>query len=170
MKFRLAAVAALGVLALAGCAGKSAPPSTAGANPPPPATSASAPPPAQGKPITLGVGQTSLGQALTLGGRTVYRFESDTNKPPKSVCEGQCLTAWPPLLTDATPVKVSAEIDSTKVGTLTRPDGTVQVTLNGWPLYLFAKDQQPGDVKGEGVSGKWSVVGADAKPLKPKAV
>jgi predicted lipoprotein with Yx(FWY)xxD motif len=168
MKLRLAAVAALGVIALAGCAAKSAPPVTPGANPP--ATSAPAPAKGTGKAITLGVGQTSLGQALTLDGRTVYRFESDGNQPAKSVCEGQCLTSWPPLLTDGTPVKVSAEIDSAKVGTLTRSDGTVQVTLNGWPLYLFAKDQQPGDVKGEGVNGKWSAVGADAKPLKPKAV
>jgi len=44
------------------------------------------------------------------------------------------------------------------------------VTLNGWPLYLFAKDAKAGDVKGEGVNGKWSAVGADAKPLKPKPV
>jgi len=119
MKLRLAAIIALGVVALAGCAAKTAPPATPGAKPP--ATSTPAPARGVGKPIALTVGQSSLGQVLTLDGRTVYRFESESNKPPKSVCEGQCLTSWPPLLTDGTPVTVSAEIDSTKVGTSPAP-------------------------------------------------
>jgi predicted lipoprotein with Yx(FWY)xxD motif len=171
MKFRLMAMAGLGAaaaLALAGC-GPSIGGSGSAAAPPAPApatASAPAPKPLPGKAITLAVATTSLGEAVTFNGRTVYRFDADTNNPPKSTCAGQCLTAWPALLTDGTAVHVSSEIDSGKVGILTRPDGSVQVTLNGWPLYLFGQDKAPGDVKGEGVSGKWHVIGADGKPLK----
>ena len=171
MKLRLAAavsvLTAAGLIALTGCGTTVAPKSnnqTTGAAP----TTAAAPV-LQGKAISLAVLETALGPTLTYNGLTVYRFEADGNKPAKSTCAGQCLVAWPPLITDGTAVKVSAEIDSAKVGSLTRDDGNVQVTLNGWPLYLFAQDKAPGDIKGEGVNGKWSVVGADAKPLKPKA-
>lgn len=169
MNIRLTALAGLGaglILALAGCAGPTndgpgyttAPPTTA---------ATAAPKPAAGKPISLAVATTSLGQAVTLNGRTVYRFDNDTNQPPKSTCDGQCLAAWPPLLTDGTATVVSAEIDSAKVGTLTRADGSVQVTLNGWPLYLFAQDKSPGDIKGEGAAnGKWHVIAPDGKPVK----
>jgi predicted lipoprotein with Yx(FWY)xxD motif len=46
-------------------------------------------------------------------------------------------------------------IDSKLLGTLARPDGTVQLTLAGWPLYRYAKDANPGDTKGQGVGGTW---------------
>jgi len=168
MNIRLTALAGLGaglILALTGCGGPTndgpgyttAPPTT-------PATTAAKP--AAGKPISLAVTTTSLGQAVTLNGLTVYRFDNDTNKPPKSTCDGQCLTAWPPVLTDGTATVVASEIDSAKVGTLTRPDGSVQVTLNGWPLYLFGQDKSPGDVKGEGAgNGKWHVIAASGAPI-----
>jgi predicted lipoprotein with Yx(FWY)xxD motif len=173
MKLRLTALAGLAAaatLALAGCGNVSDGPGYTPAPAPVGATAGPTTPaskPAAGKPINLAVATTSLGQTVTLDGRTVYRFDNDTNNPPKSTCEGQCLTAWPPLLTDGTATVVSAEIDSAKVGTLNRPDGSVQVTLNGWPLYLFGQDKALGDVKGEGAAnGKWHVIGADGKPLK----
>jgi len=173
MKLRLAAAVAVltaaGLLALTGCGPNTTPKSNIPANNQAAAAATTAAAAPQGRLITLAILQTTLGPALTYNGLTVYRFEADSNKPPKSTCEGQCLVAWPPLITDGTAVKVTAEIDSAKVGTLTRGDGAVQVTLNGWPLYLFAQDKVPGDIKGEGVNGKWSVVGADGKPLKPKA-
>jgi predicted lipoprotein with Yx(FWY)xxD motif len=39
------------------------------------------------------------------------------------------------------------------LGTLTRADGTVQVTYNGLPLYGWKSDAKPGDTTGEGVGG-----------------
>lgn len=172
MKLRLAAavsvLTAAGLVALTGC-GTTTPKTNPAANNQTTAGAPTTAAPVSGRAITLAVLETALGPTLTYNGLTVYRFEADSNKPPKSTCEGQCLVAWPPLITDGTAVKVSAEIDSAKVGTVTRADGSPQVTLNGWPLYLFAQDKAPGDIKGEGVNGKWSVVGADGKPLKPKA-
>jgi hypothetical protein len=38
------------------------------------------------------------------------------------------------------------------VSTIQRPGGARQLTYNGHPLYLFADDQKPGDVNGEGVT------------------
>ncbi len=47
---------------------------------------------------------------------------------------------------------------------MVRADGSTQVTLNGWPLYRFARDTAPGDTKGEGVGGTWHATGGDGKP------
>ena len=97
-----------------------------------------------------------LGQIVVDGeGRSVYRFDNDTAKPPKSNCVGDCVTAWPPLLT-TDPAAVAVEgIDKTLIGSVDREDGTKQVTIAGWPAYRFAQDAKAGDVKGQGVGGKW---------------
>lgn len=94
-------------------------------------------------------------------GWILYRFEADNNKPAKSNCEGDCEKAWPPALTDGDPKLdgISADI----VGTVQRPDGTRQLTLDGWPIYRYAKDEKPGQWKGQGVGGKWFVVAPDGK-------
>ena len=49
-------------------------------------------------------------------------------------------------------------VDAALIGTITRDDGTTQVTYNGWPLYYFAEDTAPGDANGQGVGGKWFLV------------
>jgi predicted lipoprotein with Yx(FWY)xxD motif len=43
------------------------------------------------------------------------------------------------------------------VGTVVRPDGGVQVTVGGWPVYRHAADPQPGATAGHGKDG-WSAV------------
>ncbi len=50
------------------------------------------------------------------------------------------------------------EVAADLLGTVTRKDGYVQVTYNGWPLYCFAADQGPGDAIGQNVSNVWFVV------------
>lgn len=94
-------------------------------------------------------------------GRTLYRFDKDTPNPAKSTCEGQCAVTWPPVLSNGTPRLQG--VDPALVSTVKRADGSEQVTLDGWPLYTYAKDEAPGQWKGQGVGGTWFVVRPDGK-------
>ncbi|UKA75107.1 COG4315 family predicted lipoprotein [Arthrobacter sp. FW306-07-I] len=86
-------------------------------------------------------------------GMSLYFFTKDTKDSGTSACTGSCLVSWPPLTTNSgTP---AAEGVTGKVGTISTPDGKKQVTLNGMPLYYFAKDTKPGDTLGQGVGGVW---------------
>lgn len=161
----LSGVAASTVLLLAGCGGAAATDGAAGPVP----TDAAAPSAAAFPPesVRLSVNSTSLGPTLTVGGRTLYRFEGDVPKPPQSLCVNDCAEAWPPLLTDGT-APVLAGIDPALVGTIVRENGSTQLTLAGWPLYRFVDDERQGDVKGENAGGNWSAVGPDGTPLVRK--
>ena len=101
-------------------------------------------------------------------GRTLYRFDNDTNKPPKSNCNGSCATAWPPLLIKS-PGKIFPKgIDPKLIGYVERADHTCQVTIAGWPVYYFIADAKPGDINGQGINGKWFAVsptGAKTKAI-----
>jgi predicted lipoprotein with Yx(FWY)xxD motif len=44
------------------------------------------------------------------------------------------------------------------LGTISLPDGTTQVTYNGWPLYYYIDDAAAGDANGQGVGGVWFLV------------
>ncbi len=117
--------------------------------------------------LDLVAAQTPIGTVVTSGGKTLYRFEKDTPKPPKSNCAGKCAETWPPLLADGEPALTG--VDGALVGTVQRADGAAQVTLNGWPLYFFSGDSAPGDTKGEGVGGTWHAAGPDGKPAISQA-
>ena len=90
---------------------------------------------------------------------SLYLYTKDTAGSGASTCYGSCATAWPPLLTTGKPVAGSG-VDMSKFGTLTRTDGTTQVTYNGWPLYYYSKDMAPGDTLGQGVGSVWYVIDA----------
>jgi predicted lipoprotein with Yx(FWY)xxD motif len=106
---------------------------------------------------TVNLGKNSKYSSFLVDGKgmTLYLFTKDT--PGTSTCYDKCATAWPPLLTNGTPV-AGTGVDASKFGTTTRTDGTTQVTYNGWPLYYFAKDQQPGDTTGDGVGSVWYLI------------
>jgi len=95
-----------------------------------------------------------LGQAVVDGdGFTLYRFDKDTNSPPTSNCDDDCAAAWPPVIADG---DITTDgVDESAVGTVTRSDGTAQVTVGGWPVYRYAKDLAPGQANGQGVGGTW---------------
>jgi predicted lipoprotein with Yx(FWY)xxD motif len=101
-------------------------------------------------------------------GRTLYVYDLDTAKPSKSNCDGSCATAWPPLLTGTGTPHLSG-VAASLVGTVTRSDGTKQVTLAGWPLYYFANDAKAGDANGQAVGGIWWVVGANGQKITTQA-
>ena len=91
------------------------------------------------------------------GGLTLYRSTPDGTG--KSVCNGGCATAWHPLTVPAGTTKVSgASSISGSLGTITRSDGTLQVTYKGMPLYTFTGDMSAGQDNGQGAGGIWFVV------------
>ncbi|MGW1022002.1 SCO0930 family lipoprotein [Streptomyces niveus] len=103
-----------------------------------------------------------LGKVITDSeGFTLYRFDNDTAEPPKSTCSGECEKAWP--IVAAGDVKAAAGTDASKIGEVTRDDGTKQLTLGGWPMYRYAKDTSPGDANGQGVGGTWFASAPDGK-------
>ncbi|MEV8361902.1 SCO0930 family lipoprotein [Streptomyces niveus] len=103
-----------------------------------------------------------LGKVITDSeGFTLYRFDNDTAEPPMSTCAGECEKAWPVVA--AGDVKAAAGTDASKIGEVTRDDGTKQLTLGGWPMYRYAKDTNPGDANGQGVGGTWFASAPDGK-------
>lgn len=91
-----------------------------------------------------------LGAILAAGPKklTVYLFEAD--KGSASSCSGACAHVWPPVTT-AVSATAGGSASSADLGTITRADGTKQVTYKGHPLYYYAKDKDSGDAYGQGV-------------------
>jgi predicted lipoprotein with Yx(FWY)xxD motif len=167
------AAAAVALAAGCGSSGKSTTATTAAA----PATTAASTTPATSKSAYGASGTASsttanavvvsskhnkLGTILAAGPKhlTVYLFEAD--KGGQSACSGACAAAWPPVTTGGNP-QGSGSVSSAKLGTITRSDGTKQVTYNGHPLYFFEKDGDDGDAYGQGVKA----FGADWYVMAP---
>jgi len=105
---------------------------------------------------TVQVAETDLGEVLVNeDGMTLYLFTQDTEGT--SACTEGCATAWPPLIVDGEPTAGNGA-DDALLGTITRDDGTTQVTYNGHPLYTYASDSEPGDTVGHGVGDVWYAV------------
>ncbi len=177
----LAAVMLVAFAGLAACAPAATPvPPTAvptaepAATPVPPtaapttAPATAAPPPAP-KPVTLQVIKNDkFGSFLADGdGRTLYLFTKDTKNT--SNCYDKCAAAWPALLPDGKPTLkdgVSADL----IGSAQRKEGVSQLTYNGWPLYYYAPDKNPGDMNGQGVGNVWWLVSPEGNAIKPAAL
>lgn len=99
----------------------------------------------------------SLGSVKKLGmvlvdskGMTLYDFDKD--KGGKSACvSNACEEAWPPMITEGEP-QVGNGASASKLGTIEREDGSMQVTYAGHPLYTFVEDTKPGEANGNDVS------------------
>ncbi|SRR5712692_11037602 len=134
----------------------SAAPSTApvvAASPSPPAAPAAAG-------AAIDVGNTRLGTVLVdSNGLTVYLFVAD--KGSVSSCNSaSCVQYWPPVLTTGAP-QAGAGVSASLLGSITRADGTTQITYAGHPLYRFLSDKKAGDVAGQGLNAfgaPWYVV------------
>ena len=164
-------IAVLGVSALlaAGCGGSKSSSSTSAASAYPSESEKSASTAAATTSTPTGSGvvvtakhASKLGSILAVGSKkqTVYMFEGD--KGSSSSCSGACVSVWPPVTTtgEATAAGVAKSAD---LGTITRSDGTTQVTYKGHPLYFFARDKDSEDAYGEGIKG----FGADWYVLAP---
>ena len=128
------------------------------------APSAAAPPTTAAGTVLTANTIAQLGTVVVDGqGYTLYRFDKDSAKPPTSTCADDCAKKWPPVLaTPGSPLTVEG-VPQEAVGTMNRPDGSIQLTLGGWPVYRFAGDTQPGATTGQGVNGTWAAVAPDGK-------
>jgi predicted lipoprotein with Yx(FWY)xxD motif len=139
--------------------------SSSAAAPAAPASSAAAPASSAGGASASGGGtvittaSSSAGTFLTNGsGRAVYLWVKDTGDA--STCTGACAGAWPPVTATGT-VTAAGSAKASDLGTITRSDGTKQVTYDGHPLYYFSGDSGPGTASGQGSDGfgaKWWLV------------
>ena len=137
---------------------------TGSTTPTPPATSAPPSASAPGTAPAVATAATDLGTILVDGqGMTLYLFTKDTQGSGESTCEGECLVAWPPLVGMPT---AGTGVDATKLGSITRSDGSTQGTYNGWPLYYWVEDKAPGDTTGQNVQGVWYVLDAQGNAIK----
>lgn len=148
-----AAAFVLGVAVL-GCSGTAATtaPTAAPSTAPTAAPSAAAAATVDAKPVG------SIGTVLVAGsnGMTVYTFSKDVKDSGTSACTGGCLTKWPALTIAAGATPAAGAGVTGKLGTITRDDGSLQVTYGGLPLYFFSGDTKPGD--GNGVYTNWAAV------------
>jgi predicted lipoprotein with Yx(FWY)xxD motif len=124
---------------------------------------------AAGGPMLITTKHDKLGTVLAAGPMklTVYLFEAD--KGAVSACSGACAAAWPPVTTSGSP-QSSASAVAADLGTITRSDGSKQVTYKGHPLYYFIKDKDAGDAYGQGskaFGASWYVLAPSGKKIDP---
>jgi predicted lipoprotein with Yx(FWY)xxD motif len=107
---------------------------------------------------TVNAGATKYGTVLvSANGRTLYHLTAE--KRGKIACTGACAKSWPPLT-----IKMGAKptagsgIEQANLGTIKRPDGSIQVTYNGFALYRYGDDAKKGDAKGQGEEKIWFTI------------
>lgn len=122
---------ALAALFLAACGRSSGSTSSGGGSPSPSGT-------------TLSVQTDSVSGVGTVladsAGLTLYHNTKETRST--IVCTGGCASSWPPVLVTGSLPQDTGVIKGT-FGTIMRPDGSAQLTINGMPLYTYAGDSGP---------------------------
>jgi len=148
--------AVIGVALLVAACGSSSSHSSASGAPSAPASSG---PGGSADHVVIGTAKGPDGTYLTAAsGRALYLWVGDSND--KSNCSGDCAASWPPVITKSGPTAAAGAVDA-DLGTITRSDGSRQVTYEGHPLYSFVVDSGSGRTKGQGsdnFGAKWWLV------------
>jgi predicted lipoprotein with Yx(FWY)xxD motif len=120
------------------------------------------------------------GPYLTDGdGRALYMFVDDPTAAEPGAetmsegvrdnavsCVDACLEAWPAFF-EGTDIRAGEEVNE-ELLYVTQFDDRTQVVYNGWPLFYFVRDEQPGDTNGHGVEsfgGYWLLVAPDGSAV-----
>jgi predicted lipoprotein with Yx(FWY)xxD motif len=164
----IALLAFAAALPLGGCGGGSSRATTTSGNTGGSVTTA---PPVPPNPDSNSSAFVSLASVPALGlvlsnseGLVLYGFEADSGT--RSACDGRCAQVWPPLLTEGPP-QPSNGASASKLGTIKRGDGKVQVTYAGHPLYTYAADKKPGEDNGNGLDSfgaGWFALKGNGRP------
>jgi predicted lipoprotein with Yx(FWY)xxD motif len=158
-------LAAAAVVGLAACGSNSSTPSGSTTSNPPAAAPTSTSTSNASSDMAAGIKTaTANGRVVLIDaqGFTLYWYAPDT--ATSSTCTGNCATAWPPLI--GTPSFASGVSLTGKLGTIKRPDGSIQATFDGHPLYLFKADTSAGLAKGNKVGGIWWIMTASGKKIQ----
>jgi predicted lipoprotein with Yx(FWY)xxD motif len=106
---------------------------------------------APGGPVSLTVA-TKPGVGVYVAdaaGRAVYVLDDGTGA--KVACTGTCATQFVPVTGSATAAAGATGLKADLIGVTTLPDGTIQVTYAGKPLYYANADQNKGAVSEQGM-------------------
>jgi len=82
-------------------------------------------------------------------------YSPDQEASGMILCKGSCTSIWVPLTLSAGAKPTGAGRLNTMLDTVHRPDGGVQITYRGKPLYTFVQDTSPGMVTGNGVQDQF---------------
>ena len=150
-------LAACGLVLATGCSGGG----SADARPEPTVPNA-----ATARGAALKVVSSQYGRVVADGkGEALYLFTKDGRG--KSQCYGDCAKAWPPFLTKGRP-RAGKGISASRLGTVRRRDGRLQVTYKGQPLYYYVQDK-PGVILCQNVAefgGDWLVVAPSGNAVR----
>ncbi len=99
----------------------------------------------------------ALGKTILVNRQGLTLYSLSVERHGRFICKNAaCLSLWKPLVVakGVKPTGVSG------LGTVKRPDGRIQVSYRGGPLYRFVQDRKRGDIKGNGFKdvGTWRVV------------
>jgi predicted lipoprotein with Yx(FWY)xxD motif len=103
-------------------------------------------------------------------GRTLYSLSGEN--PHHLLCKSsECAHFWPPLIVSsrATRLKDGTGVHGT-LGLIKRPNGSLQVTLRGKPLYRYSGDNGADQSHGQGIrsfGGTWHAVTASTAATAP---
>ena len=147
----------MGVSACGGTTSSGSTPTTAASTP------TTAPTPTTASTFTIQTAQATVnGKATTIltdaQGKTLYYFTPDTST--KLACMGGCAKVWPPLLFTGSGMPTSSTSLPGTLSVLNDANGN-QVEYSGYLLYAYSGDTAPGQIKGEGLFGKWYVATPD---------
>jgi predicted lipoprotein with Yx(FWY)xxD motif len=129
-------VLTIGVLALAGCGSGGS------------SSTASDSAPGSGKVVTV---SDASGRSVLVDAQGKALYVSDEETGGRVLCtSGACGAIWTPLTVAGKNGLTAPPPLAKKLGTVSRPDGSTQVTLDGRPLYTFSFDHSAGQVNGDG--------------------
>jgi predicted lipoprotein with Yx(FWY)xxD motif len=147
----------IAAMLIAGCSGGGSSSAFPGGMPMPQSSPSSSP--GNGSPLSTATLNGAPG-FVNASGFTVYAFDLDLSSPGQSACNGACAQNWPPVTAPSGTLPAP-------FGSITRQDGSSQLTYAGRPLYTFSFDTAKGQTNGDGVTafgGLWHIARPQSGP------
>ena len=116
--------------------------------------------------LTLFNYPTALGPVVgTIAG--IVAYTDTTESSHHFVCTStSCTATWHPWITYGATVHAGVGVQQSLIGTVKRPDGSLQMTYGGHALYFYAHNKNAVQANAEGAGGVWYVVGTDGNVVK----